>query len=174
MILKIKKTRNFIFFFNFGIFAIQHDSKIRDTGNRFKINSGFSCNFGCHKSECFCLHEIPIFSEFYFRSRKLEILKTFYIRPGSFDWLKSWVSCPLWKLFRDWNERIRVAQVRTSVILFPKGDFLNGILFLITWNSIFLFALMMNPSQTSDNHQVSIHKSTYLSGRTCKYVLSFI
>ena len=62
-------------FWNFGIFAIQHDSKIRDTGNRFKINSGFSCNFGCHKSECFCLHEISIFSEFYFRSQKFSVHK---------------------------------------------------------------------------------------------------
>ena len=84
MILKTKKRE--ISFFSISVFLrLQHDSKIRDTGNRFKINSGFSCNFGCHKSECFCLHEIPIFSEFYFRSRKLEILKTFYIRPGSFD-----------------------------------------------------------------------------------------
>ena len=43
---------------NFSFFIIQHDSKIRDTGNRFKIDSGFSCNFGRHKSECACIHEI--------------------------------------------------------------------------------------------------------------------
>ena len=55
------------------------------------------------------------------------------------DWtrfIEIWMACPRRKLFRAWNERIRVVQVRTSVILFPKGDFLNGILFLITWNSI--------------------------------------
>ena len=49
---KLKKSKNFSFF------IIQHDSKIRDTGNRFKIDSGFSCNFGRHKSECVCIHEI--------------------------------------------------------------------------------------------------------------------
>ena len=56
----------------FSFFIIQHGSNIRDTGNRFKIDSGFSCNFGRHKSECVCIHEIlSLCSKFNFHIQKI-------------------------------------------------------------------------------------------------------
>ena len=58
LVVKFKKVEKLKESKNFSFFIIQHDSKIRDTGNRFKIDSGFSCNFGRHKSECACIHEI--------------------------------------------------------------------------------------------------------------------